>query len=257
MTTLAEVTTDGRFIMVHPELVRALDGDAAAAMILEWVRWRTESGSPDTIQHEGLVWVRAPWADITTRTGLSDAVVRRRMETLAEDGGPLLRTQGLSSATDRAYHYTIDLAWQIRDSNRADDADGDAQLARVTSAQVARMYLSSETVETRERDIAASADAAESFEAFWKSYPRRNNMRGSKKLALVEWRKLNPEDRAEAMRMLPHYGRAANGYPVDAERYLKRRLWEGVEERGSGGLSSTQARLAARARELGIKEGGR
>lgn len=66
------------------------------------------------------------------------------------------------------------------------------------------------------------------FEAFWTQYPRGH---GSKAAAYGEWRKLDPDADLVAEIL---YGLAAwqvsdrwqRGYIVDAERFLKRGLWE-------------------------------
>lgn len=69
------------------------------------------------------------------------------------------------------------------------------------------------------------------FEEFWKNYPTRPNTssKGNKKATQAEWKKLSPEQRSAALASLATYARAKNGYPKDAERYLKGEEWEGLD----------------------------
>lgn len=72
------------------------------------------------------------------------------------------------------------------------------------------------------------AEDGTTFEQFWQSYPTRNGSKGSKKNAVTEWEKLTPAARSDAAKHTTLYGLAADGYPKDAERYLKGALWEGL-----------------------------
>lgn len=66
------------------------------------------------------------------------------------------------------------------------------------------------------------------FEKFWQDYPHRNGKIG-KQPARVAWRKLSVEDRREAIEGLSLYGQVTNGFAKDPERYLKHKLWDGLE----------------------------
>lgn len=67
------------------------------------------------------------------------------------------------------------------------------------------------------------------FETFWKSYPTDSNM--SKAEGFSEWKKLSPEDKADAVASVPGfcaYCDANKDYrPIHANRYLKKRRFEG------------------------------
>lgn len=66
----------------------------------------------------------------------------------------------------------------------------------------------------------------EAFQQFWGTYPRRNGRQaGSKQEALAAWQKLSAADRAAALAALPVYSEFADGFPKDAVRYLKLRIW--------------------------------
>lgn len=70
-----------------------------------------------------------------------------------------------------------------------------------------------------------------SFDAFWKDYPRRGGRRaGVKSVAIKVWAKMKPEQRAKAMKALPNYAAECNGYPKDAERYLRHEVYENFLE---------------------------
>jgi hypothetical protein len=77
----------------------------------------------------------------------------------------------------------------------------------------------------------------EKFEDFWKTYKGFRSSCGSKKTARNYWDKLSMEDRDEAARLLRHYAMSVSDYSYmkHAERYLRDRVWEGVNEQS--GLS--------------------
>ena len=80
------------------------------------------------------------------------------------------------------------------------------------------------------------------FETFWKAYPTDRNM--SKAEAFAQWKRLDADDRDAAIRSCPSFraycaANAKTGYrPVYAERYLKKRQFEGHAE-GAEKTSST------------------
>lgn len=87
------------------------------------------------------------------------------------------------------------------------------------------------------------------FEAVWKAYPTRVN--NSKSQALVEWRKLTPDERATVLPSLSGfagYCKANPDYkPIHLERYLKFRRFEGflTPHQGDDGQGTDwQTRLA-------------
>ncbi len=97
------------------------------------------------------------------------------------------------------------------------------------------------------------ADDGPAFDAFWKAYPTRNGVKGSRKKALAVWKAMGVPKRRKAFDSLELYGRASNGYPKDAERYLRDEMWEGVEEPKGGSsnghrpfVSASEAEYAGR-----------
>jgi hypothetical protein len=68
---------------------------------------------------------------------------------------------------------------------------------------------------------------SEGFEAFWKSYPRRQgNPPQGKANAFTYWQKIPSEDLPQVMLALSHYSKTCNGYPKDPERFLKKDFWK-------------------------------
>lgn len=92
------------------------------------------------------------------------------------------------------------------------------------------------------------------FEEFWSSYPKRNGAKAGKVNARKQWVRLKPHERVEARAALDRYAAAKNGYPEDAERYLRHKRWVGLEietadERGS----RTVRRAFELAEQLGMQ----
>lgn len=93
--------------------------------------------------------------------------------------------------------------------------------------QIQRQNTETDT-EAENKTLKSSDD---DFAEFWKQYPTRSNggSKGSRKNALAVWKRLSPEKRSLALSSLPIYAKAKNGYPKDAERYLRSEEWEGLE----------------------------
>ena len=87
---------------------------------------------------------------------------------------------------------------------------------------------------TLEPTIDINTREKSSFDHFWGAYPKRITNGGKavklgKPQAQAEWKKLSLDDQRAAYAALKLYADASDGKPVDAERYLKRRLWVGLE----------------------------
>lgn len=64
------------------------------------------------------------------------------------------------------------------------------------------------------------------FEAFWNAYPKRNGQRVGKKAAGREWTKALKSTTAEhLMAAVAKYAVTCNGFPKDAERFLRDEIW--------------------------------
>lgn len=72
------------------------------------------------------------------------------------------------------------------------------------------------------------------FEHFWHGYPRRNGAKVGKAAAKKQWAKLKLSERVGAVDGVIAYTTAKNGYPEDAERYLRHKRWIGLEVETEG-----------------------
>ncbi|PRY43293.1 hypothetical protein [Umezawaea tangerina] len=73
---------------------------------------------------------------------------------------------------------------------------------------------------------AATASHAAEFEAFWSAYPKRNGQRVGKKAATREFAKARKTATAEQLlAAVVKYAATCNGYPKDAERFLRDEIW--------------------------------
>jgi hypothetical protein len=85
------------------------------------------------------------------------------------------------------------------------------------------------------------------FEAFWSAYPKRQGVKSGKGPARKQWARLKDAERGEAVAELSRYATASRGYPRDAERYLRDRLWVGLEVET---VEDRDARVIANAESL-------
>jgi hypothetical protein len=105
--------------------------------------------------------------------------------------------------------------------SRIDAAHNQSQLEPELNEPETRSEL------TLARELAALRD--DSFEEFWSNYPKRNGVKVGKANARKQWAKLKESERSMALAALPEYTAAKNGYPEDAERYLRNKRWDGLE----------------------------
>jgi hypothetical protein len=90
-------------------------------------------------------------------------------------------------------------------------------------------------------EIAAGVSSDDDgFESFWLAYPKRNGQRVGKSSAQRLWAKLKPAERLAATERLAVYERTCNGYPKDAERYIRARLWQDLDDAPSAAAPDPQ-----------------
>ena len=91
---------------------------------------------------------------------------------------------------------------------------------------VSKTDSKTEQKESKEKDT-YSPD----FNHFWQSYSRKKN-KGSKLDGYKEWKKLSASEKESALRMIQAYEKSQdeNRFMVHGERYLKKKMWEGIEE---------------------------
>lgn len=84
-------------------------------------------------------------------------------------------------------------------------------------------------IETQFERDELNEQAVPEFDELWSQYPPRNGQRLGKKNAIKQWARLSPIDRIAATASLPLYASTTNGFPKDAERYLRGRLWADLD----------------------------
>lgn len=93
---------DDRIIAVQPGLVRALDGKAAQAIVLQQLHyWLPHARA----EHDGHRWVYNTYEEWADQTGLSPPQVKRAMQSLVERG---LVISAQPAGADRTRWYRID-----------------------------------------------------------------------------------------------------------------------------------------------------
>ena len=86
-----------------------------------------------------------------------------------------------------------------------------------TSSGMARAHHSKE----QEHEHTCAHD----FDVFWGAYPKRNGRKVGKAKAKNVWHKIPASDRADVMLAVKHYAVECNGFPKDAERFLRNGFW--------------------------------
>jgi hypothetical protein len=114
---------------------------------------------------------------------------------------------------------------RARESRQSEPESRDSHAA-VTRDTQASHGADSDIDSDRDKDLtplrpAGRDEAEETFEQFWAIYPARHGKKKGKASALIEWRKLNVEQRRRAFIGARHLA-ASDELPPDAERFLRR-----------------------------------
>lgn len=235
-------------ITVTAELV-ALVG-AQNAIVLQQVHWWSQESRRS--EDGGVVM---SLAELGRSTGLSRSALHRSLTWLRENG--YVASEGEAG---------VELRWSLTDQALAlDPSTTVAESKRSTVAESRRTVADPKRSPSRDRDsngvgttsmgeqlmenggdapsgvvaahslpgIEPPATRAEparaGFEEFWRAYPKRDGVKRGKAEAAKEWDRLKAAERVEAMDGLAAYVASSFGKPQDAERYLRKRRWVGVE----------------------------
>lgn len=157
--------------------------------------------------------------------GVDPGTVRRALTKLREIGAvdweQRQRPDGSKSTNDYTLRFAPTIAHPRAIHNvRAPTRDG-------ASRTHARAY--SDLIPKGSTPTVTPSEHEAAFEAFWRNYPKRNGHKVGKASTRKQWDKLKPIERDEALANLERYAVAKDGYPEDAERYLKHRRWVGLE----------------------------
>lgn len=128
-------------------------------------------------------------------------------------------------------------AWHERQFESDDSSERVAKARRDADRPLHRRYINADVTpdvtppeteaDTETENRTALVLVGLDFEQdFWLHYPRRNGARSGKQQAKKQWTRLGEQDRRSAVDVLAKYAQGTNGYPKDAERYLRDRLWE-------------------------------
>lgn len=182
---------------------------------------------------------------LATEMGCSRDKVDRLLRELAEIGAIEVVAQYDAAGDRSANLYRV--AARMRPPSRGDadthpHARGDGgRGTAATGGRAGAAYRNESQKEREPRNETSSSpagdgvdDAAESFEHFWREYPRRNGKREGKAKALAQWRRLSIDDRRAAWRGARHYATLCNTpnaqRAADAWRWLRDRRWPDWQE---------------------------
>ena len=65
----------------------------------------------------------------------------------------------------------------------------------------------------------------DAFDDFWNIYPARNGRKVGKQKAKEQWRKTPQVDHQQVIEATKNYAGESNGFPKDAERFLRDKIW--------------------------------
>lgn len=239
-----------RFITIHPDLLRMVDGNYIAAALLHETWWRGRDAGGVEVDEGWVTMTLEEWAD-----ALCTTVKRVRMA--IADCGELLESsrRRVESQLDRRVSYRIaveaicpgghvDLPYRARRS-----------APEGTSSLYKELVQEQVTPPTPPPADAVGDEVEEGFASFWTKWPRKQD----RKAALKAWRRMKPKDRAAALDAVEPWvenywrgrkDRNPNFIPYGAS-WLNGRRWEDEIPSGvPGAAQPTQMeRILARMQE--------
>ena len=181
---------DEPFVAVFPSLVRLLDGDVAAAAVIQHINFR--SNSRQAIRTEdGYLWYPVTREDLAEEIGLSVKQVKRIIEKLRTRGELLVQQMG---GIDRRNYYRIDLnrahasTPNGTDGRTPNGADGvDPYGTDVPSTKELELKNVSRTL------MRKPVDPDPRFDEFWQTYPRKTSKGTARRAWIKAVRAADPE----------------------------------------------------------------
>ena len=174
---------DEPFVAVFPSLVRALDGDVAAAAVLQHIHFRSRSRETFT-DAAGVTWFPVSRDDLADEIGITVKQVKRIIQKL-RDTGYLTTVQ--MGGTDRRNFYSLspEMGPSIG-TKRADRSVPNGAVPLDPNGADVPLFNNSEE-ELQERTLVRKPIEAidTEFDAFWAAYPRRDG----KGHARIAWNK--------------------------------------------------------------------
>lgn len=99
-----EWVNGSEFIMVSPELTKALGGDFVAAGVAARAKYRTNRKG---YEFDGLIWWRCSVAELADDMGISIRQVRRALVVLEENGMVEKASHNIEGSWDRTLSYRL------------------------------------------------------------------------------------------------------------------------------------------------------
>jgi biotin operon repressor len=163
---------DEPFVAVFPSLVRLLDGDVAAAAVLQHINFRSNSRQAIRTQ-DGHYWYPVTREDLADEIGLSLKQVKRIIDKLRARGVLLIEQMG---GIDRRNFYRIDLKWaDPLDPNGTDGTTPYGPDGRAPDGTDVP-YIKEPKEKKDKRTLVRKPvdDHDPRFEEFWATYPRKS-----------------------------------------------------------------------------------
>ena len=200
------------YILVRAELVRALDGDAVAAIVLSRIYWRCQG--PDAVQG----WWRGTVDTLSAETGLSADQIRKAVARLKTAGHVATSKQRAGGTWDQTLSYSVVISETLSapEPDEEPAPEPDLPLLETLKTHTARVDEDPEATRGKGSDYR--------FTDAWAAYPARRGRKIGKALALKEWRKLTYEQKARAWRAVQNM--RGEELPPDMERWLRSGKWE-------------------------------
>lgn len=233
---------DGRPILVTAELVAALDGKPADAIVVQQIHfWSQHSNN----RHDGHVWVYNTYAQWAEQTGLSADQVRRATDRLV-DRGVIIVAQ--PQGRDRTRWYRVNYEHPIASPTGSAATPSGKDATSLQQADLPDDSIATEMSREDNREVslptAVDVDPDVGFEEAWGRYPKRNGKRVGKKTASDKWRKLTVEGRRECWKAIGNYAAAVNrGETIakDMERFLAANYWRDWTEPPDPSMNGVQS----------------
>lgn len=222
------LVADSDYTMIRAELVRTLDGDAVAAIVLTRVAWRCDG--PHAV--EG--WWTGGYDTLADETGLSGDQVRKAVGRLKTAGLVETSKRRAGGSWDHTLSYRAVLdgpAETIRPRSHIETASGpdvdSAQEPEEDPAQEPELPLETlETFETRASDEESKGKGKPyRFEEVWALYPSRRGRRVNRAQALKGWTAMSYVDKAACFRAVQTFAAESPELPPDLFRWIRNGTW--------------------------------
>lgn len=214
----ADLLADRDYTMVRAALVKELDGDATAALVLTRIHWRCQGSAAV----EG--WWRGTAAELADETGLKPDQVRKAVDRLKQASHLETKKVRVGGTWDQTLSYRAVIGegcecemHLVCEQNEHSDSEPNVPIPE-TLEDIARADDLLEKTRGNGKDYR--------FEDAWKVYPSRNGRKIGKAVALKEWCKLTYAEKCRAWQACQNMARECPPFPPDMNRWLKDHKWD-------------------------------